>query len=75
LKGVDILQAYSEFGIKARTVMLQKSMTMTALAKELKISRAYVSDIFLGLRQAPKQKKRIAEFLGLNEKDEQFKEQ
>jgi transcriptional regulator with XRE-family HTH domain len=58
-------QTYSDFGLKARAVMLQKKITMTSLAEDLQVSVSYLSEIFKGTRNGASQKKRIAEILGL----------
>lgn len=60
------MQNYSEFGIEARGIMLAKGMTMTALANELDISVAYLSDILRGTRRGTKQKKKIAQILEMD---------
>jgi len=56
---------YSEFGLKARAIMLQKKITMTALAKEIGVCTPYVSEIFKGTRAGTTQKVKIAEVLGM----------
>lgn len=61
------MQYYSEFGLKARTIMLQKKITMTALAKELGVSVTYISDILRGVRDVEKRREQIAEILGIKE--------
>jgi len=65
IKGVGKMREYSVFGLKARTVMLKKNITMTSLAKELGITVSYLSDIFKGARNGATQKTKIAQFLGM----------
>lgn len=62
------MQNYSEFGVKARGIMLVKGITMTALAKELDISVTYLSDILRGTRKGTKQKEKIVQALGMAQK-------
>ena len=59
---------YSAFGLEARSIMLKKSITMTALAKELGISVTYLSEIFKGTRNGKSQKERIAQILNMSNK-------
>ncbi|MEI7027127.1 helix-turn-helix domain-containing protein [Paenibacillus sp. y28] len=54
---------YTEFGLKARTIMLQKNIKMKELAAELGVSVTYVSEIFKGTREGVKQKPVIAQIL------------
>lgn len=61
------MPGYSEFGLKARAVMLQKHITMTDIAAELGISVTYVSEIFKGTRKGEKYRKKITQLLGLEE--------
>ncbi|PGE86646.1 helix-turn-helix domain-containing protein [Bacillus pseudomycoides] len=56
---------YSNFGIKVRTALLERDLTLTSLASELDISVSYLSDILKGSRKGKKQKKRIADTLGI----------
>ncbi|MDC2863756.1 helix-turn-helix domain-containing protein [Bacillus sp. BP-3] len=56
---------YSSFGIKVRTSLLERDLTLTSLASELEISVSYLSDILKGSRKGRKQKKRIADILGI----------
>lgn len=58
---------YSEFGIKARTVMLQKRISGATIAKELGVSASYVSEILKGTREGNGRKEQIAKILGLEE--------
>jgi len=62
------LKGYSEFGLQARAVMLQKNITLTALAKEVGVSVTYVSEIFKGTREGKKYRDKIASLLGIEEK-------
>lgn len=57
------MQAYSEFGIEARAIMLKKKITMTSLAKEVGVSTSYLSEIFKGTRSGKNQKSKIMEVL------------
>lgn len=59
------MKNYTAFGLKARSEMLKKKITMTFLAQELGISTAYVSYIFKGEKKSDKQQERIAEYLGI----------
>lgn len=56
---------YTNFGLEAKKVMLEKGITMTALAKEIDISLAYLSDILTGRRKGGNYKEIIAEKLGI----------
>lgn len=58
---------YSEFGLKARVIMIQKKITMTDIAKELGVSTAYISDLLRGARETPERRKQIAKILGMEE--------
>lgn len=55
----------TDFGIKVRTELLKREITLTELAAELGISTAYLSDILRGRRDATEQKQRIAKLLDL----------
>lgn len=59
------MQNYSEFGAKARMIMLQKNIKMKDVAQELGVSVTYVSEIFKGTRPGEKQKPLIAKMLGM----------
>lgn len=56
---------YTDFGAEARKIMLQKSIKMRDVAKELGVSVTYVSEIFKGTREGKKQKPLIAKMLGM----------
>lgn len=56
---------YTEFGVEARKIMLQKNIKMIDLAKELGVSVTYISEILKGTRAGEKQKPKIAKFLGM----------
>ncbi|MGG0891656.1 helix-turn-helix domain-containing protein [Cytobacillus horneckiae] len=56
---------YTDFGVEARKIMLQKNIKMIDLAKELGVSVTYISEILKGTRRGEKQKPKIAEFLGM----------
>lgn len=58
---------YTEFGLKARAVMLQKKITMTSLAKEVGVSCSYLSEIFKGTRNGEAQKEKVVAILGLSD--------
>jgi hypothetical protein len=45
-----IVANYSAFGVKARGAMLRKNITLTALAKELDISKSYLRRLESGGR-------------------------
>ncbi|ENQ3106011.1 Helix-turn-helix [Bacillus sp. 491mf] len=64
---------YSNFGIEVRKVLLERDLTLTSLASELKISVSYLSDILKGSRKGKKQKVRIIEVLGLEMCEEDLK--
>lgn len=64
---------YSDFGIEVRKVLLERDLTLTSLASELKISVSYLSDILKGSRKGKKQKQRIADALGLDLHEEDIK--
>lgn len=55
----------TDFGIKVRTELLKREITLTEFAAELGISTAYLSDILRGRRDATEQKQRIAKLLDL----------
>lgn len=61
--------AYSDFGLKARALMLQKKITMAQLAEKLGISAAYVSEILRGTRPGNSYKSKIANILGLDSEE------
>lgn len=63
---------YSSFGIEVRKVLLERDLTLTVLASELKISVSYLSDILKGSRKG-KTKKAIVELLGLDMCEEDLK--
>lgn len=50
-----------------RKALIDKDMTLSDLAKELKISLAYLHDILKSTRKANKQRLRIIKFLNLDE--------
>ncbi|HDR7493033.1 TPA: helix-turn-helix transcriptional regulator [Bacillus cereus] len=64
---------YSSFGIEVRKILLERDLTLTVLASELKISVSYLSDILKGSRKGKKQKKAIVELLGLDMCEEDLK--
>ncbi|MGY3419475.1 transcriptional regulator with XRE-family HTH domain [Bacillus mycoides] len=64
---------YSSFGIEVRKVLLERDLTLTILASELKISVSYLSDILRGSRKGKKQKRAIVELLGLDMCEEDLK--
>ncbi len=57
------MQHYTEFGVEARKIMLQKNIKMKDVAQELGVSVTYISEIFKGTREGKKQKPRITELL------------
>lgn len=59
------MRGYSEFGLKARTVMMKQGMTITSLAVKLGISPVYLSEILRGTREGKKYKNTIAQILNL----------
>lgn len=61
------MQNYSEFGLKARTIMLQKNIKSSAIAKELGVSCSYVAEILKGSRSGNGRKEQIAKILGMEE--------
>lgn len=67
------MQNYSEFGLKARTIMLQKGIKSSALAKELGVSCSYIADILRGSRSGNGRKEQIAKILGMDEEPEDKK--
>ncbi len=73
MEGVIIKMKYSNFGIEVRKVLLERDLTLTSLASELKISVSYLSDILKGSRKGKKQKVRIIEVLGLEMCEEDLK--
>jgi transcriptional regulator with XRE-family HTH domain len=60
------MKQYSDFGSKARTIMLKKNITMTFLAKEIGVCTPYMSEILKGTRKGENQKVKIAEILGMD---------
>lgn len=61
------MKGYSEFGLKARMVMLQKRITAASIAKELSVSATYVSEILKGTRPGNGKREQIAKILGMEE--------
>jgi transcriptional regulator with XRE-family HTH domain len=64
------MDGYSEFGLKARSTMLQKGITMTSLAKEVGVSCMYLSELLRGTRgkrTIGKYQPTIAKILGMEE--------
>lgn len=59
------MRPYTDFGLKARAIMLQKGIAIQDVAKAVGISRCYVSDLFTGARETLKQKQKISDFLGM----------
>lgn len=59
------MQKYTDFGLKARAIMLEKRITMTQIAKHVGVSAPYISDIFRGGRKGLAQRAKIADFLGM----------
>lgn len=59
------MQGYSDFGLEARKIMLQKNIKMVDVANELGVSVTYISEIFKGTRPGTKYKEKIAETLGM----------
>jgi transcriptional regulator with XRE-family HTH domain len=57
----------TEFGLKVRSELLRRNMTIKQLAEMLGISSPYMSDILRGRRDAVEQKKRIAKILDIKE--------
>ena len=61
---------YSEFGLKVRSALLQREVTMTTLARKVGITPAYLSEILKGTRgkrTGEKYKSKIYEILGITE--------
>ena len=54
---------YSNYGAKARKIMLKKGITITALAQQIGISASYMSEILKGTRTGKKYISRINEIL------------
>lgn len=61
------MKGYSEFGLRARAIMLKKGISATAIAKELGVSNTYVSEILKGTRNGKGRKEQIAKILGMDE--------
>ena len=59
------MRGCTEFGLKARIVMLRKNIKLKEVAEYLGFSSTYVSEIFKGTRHSARQEERIAEFLGM----------
>jgi len=59
------MSGYTEFGVEARKIMLQKNIKLKTLAEELGVSASYVSEIFKGTREGKKYKGQIAKILGM----------
>lgn len=53
---------YSSFGIEVRKVLLERDLTLTVLASELKISVSYLSDILKGSRKGKNKRKRLLNY-------------
>lgn len=58
---------YSNFGLKARMIMLQKDIKVVDLAKQLEISPTYVSEILKGTRKGVKYRDKIKKILQMEE--------
>ena len=58
---------YSEFGLRARAIMLEKNITSKYIAKEIGIHQSYLCEILKGTRKGKAQKPKIAEILGMAE--------
>ncbi|MEL7656207.1 MAG: helix-turn-helix transcriptional regulator [Bacillota bacterium] len=58
---------YSEFGLKARQVMLQKRISGAEIARKLGVSNSYVSEILKGTRDGKGKKEQIAKMLGIED--------
>ena len=58
---------YSEFGLKARMIMLKKHITALSIANELGVSATYVSEILKGTRPGNGKREQIAKILGIEE--------
>ena len=56
---------YTDFGVQARVIMLQKDIKISEVAEHLGVSSSYVGDIFRGARKGKKRKGEIAKFLGM----------
>ena len=63
------MQTYSEFGLRARAIMLRDKITLAFIAEKLGVSSAYVSEILKGTRPGTDQKKKIAEMLGIENQE------
>lgn len=61
------MQGYTEFGLKARMVMLRKNIKLKEVAQHLGFSSTYVSEIFKGTRPSKDYEEKIAELLGMGE--------
>lgn len=56
---------HSEFGLKARVIMLKKGITITEVANQLGVTPSYVSDILRGVREGKPQRQKIVDILGM----------
>ena len=57
----------NDFEKKVRKTLIDKDMTLSQLAKELKISVSYLYDILNSTRKADKQREKIISYLNLQE--------
>ena len=57
---------YSEFGIRARVIMLQKGITITKLAEVIGVTPSYVSETLKGTRNSEEMTIKIAQFLEMD---------
>lgn len=66
------MKNYTEFGIKVRAELLRRDMTIAELAEKIGICSMYLSDILRGnrgKRKGQQYKAKIAEILGIDEKE------
>lgn len=64
------MREVSNFEITVKTELLKKKTTLTALAKQLRISVAYCSDIIKGNRDAKHVREQICEILEIKQEEE-----
>ena len=61
------MKGYSDFGLRARMIMLKENIKVKTIAEHLGVSSTYVCDIFKGTRESNKYRVKIAQFLGIKE--------
>lgn len=59
--------AYTEFGIKVRTELLKRGVTVSQLAEEIGVSQPHLSQMLQGEKSIEPHKYKIIRYLGMEE--------